>query len=80
MTGKPIDKSEARSGLKPPVYKAVAKWLDNGFTLYGGDHKFVLRCPCDSHGWMSVNGTPRDADNHAKQIDRWAQKCPERPH
>ncbi|MGV9834311.1 hypothetical protein ACWDUL_08960 [Nocardia niigatensis] len=77
-----MSKTEARKELKSPVYKVVSALIDKGFTLRLGGHKFSLYCPCGGNekGWTAVNGSPKNPDNHAQQLARWARRCPEGPH
>jgi hypothetical protein len=58
------------------VRKALKRILESGsFQLVNGGHWGMLRCDqgcCQ----ISVNGSPRNARHHARDLEREAAKCP----
>ena len=60
---------------KPAVRAAVEALVADGWTLRKGGHWGVLSCPYSCKCRISVNGSPQDADDHAKYIWRSARRC-----
>lgn len=58
------------------VREAIEYLLSKDWTLRESGHKYRLLCPCGS-GYVRVDGTPRDPDNHARRILRQAALCPD---
>jgi len=70
--------SDVRRELPKPLYDVVARLMGDGWRLRRQGHKFRLHCPCgDRRGWIRVDGTPRNADWRAREVDRASRHCPD---
>lgn len=67
--------SDVRDELKPPIYRVIKKYAKSGWRLRRQGHKFYFYCPC-GEDWVRIDGTPRDADRRAKQIEQEIKRCP----
>jgi hypothetical protein len=67
---------------KKPIEAALERAESWGFRLETNRaHWGILYCPGREAGKcppFSVNGSPRNADNEAKRIDRFVTRCPHR--
>lgn len=65
---------------KKQVEAALQRAEAAGFRVeVGRGHWGVIYCPGDQRGHcppLSVSGTPKNADNEAKRIDRAVARCP----
>lgn len=69
---------ERRKHSSKEVAAAIAYALDRGWTFREMGHFGRLFCPhADRDGCqVGVNGTPKNAEDHAKQIRRAIDRCP----
>lgn len=64
---------------KPATRAAIAARVAEGWTLRKGGHWGVLYCPYACKCKISVNGSPRNDDDHARYIERMARRCRRSP-
>lgn len=77
MSGERVRVSDVRHELKPQIFKVIKKYARAGWTLRRQGHKFYFYCPC-GEDWVRVDGTPRNPDRRAKQIELEIKRCPDR--
>ncbi|MEU0752636.1 hypothetical protein [Streptomyces albogriseolus] len=77
MAGQDLTPSSHRA---EKVREVLKKWVGRGWTLRPGGHWGLLYCPCDANCTViAVSGTPRNPEQHARNIDNTASGCPVGP-
>jgi hypothetical protein len=60
---------------KPAVRAVVEALIAEGWSLRKGGHWGVLTCSYACKCQISVNGSPRNDDDHARYVRRIARRC-----
>lgn len=71
--------SAVRREVEKDVYDVMVEMEADGWRFRRQSHKFVAYCPCvaDPRSTIRINGTPRNAGNHARSIRREMVDCPD---
>ena len=77
MSGEWVAAYKVRREVPPVVYDVLKDLESKGWRIRRQGHKFKLYCPC-KEGTVSVNGTPKNPDNHAQRVRRLVEHCPDR--
>ncbi len=64
---------------KPAVRAVVAALVKDGWVLRKGGHWGVLTCNYSCRCQISVHGSPRSEQDHAKHLARMARRCRRSP-
>lgn len=79
MNGDWISTAGVRREVDKEVYEVMLELEAEGWRFRRQSHKFKAYCPCETEprSTIRINGTPRNAGNHAKSIRREVADCPD---